>query len=284
MSDINLKFDKLKNILRECGSVTVAFSSGVDSTFLVKTAREVLGKEKVLAITVASAFIPANELMEAEEFCIKNDINHKILKFDVLSDDEITANPYNRCYICKKAIFSMIKETVEELGFSETVICEGSNIDDTGDYRPGMQAIKELGIKSPLMEAGLSKSDIRMLSKEMNLNTWNKPSAACLASRCAYDERITEEKLKMVEKAEDYLKSKGFSQLRVRIHGNDSYIARIELSNEELIKFVSELNDSGVKSEVYDYIKELGFSYITLDLKGYRVGSMNEILGNKAKS
>lgn len=267
------KLDKLKRILKECGRVTVAFSSGVDSTFLLKVARETLPRENVIAITISSAFTKRNELSEAIEFCNKNDIYHEIVDVDILSVPEIKMNPDNRCYICKKRIFEQIIKRSK--GY---VVCEGSNVDDMSDYRPGMQAIKELEVRSPLREAGLTKDEIRKLSRQMNLPTWDKPSAACLASRLAYGEEITIQKLKCVDRAEDRLLKYGFRQFRVRVHGEgDNLIARIELTPEDMKKAFA---DDSIREEISDSIKKEGFRFVTIDLSGYRMGSMNEMLNS----
>lgn len=278
------KLAELKRILQECGRVTVAFSSGTDSTFLLKVAIDTLGTENVLAVTMASCFMPEREIKEAKEFCESQGINHEIIEVDVLSIPEISSNPADRCYYCKKNIFSRIIDLSSKHNIS--TVLEGANADDTSDYRPGMRAVKELCVKSPLLEAGLTKSEIRAMAKELSLYNYNKPSAACLASRISYGDRITAEKLKMVEKAEEYLAEAGFSKYRVRLHeiNQDScYIARIELSLKEdmelLISLMKQENsDTSDNARVFKKIKELGFAYVTLDMFGYRMGSMNEIL------
>lgn len=257
------KLDELKKYLRGLGKVAVAFSGGVDSTFLLSVAHEVLG-DNVLALTAASKFIPRRELDEAKKFCAAVGIKQIIFEADVLNINGIENNPANRCYLCKRALFENFLRLAED-----KILVEGSNTDDDGDYRPGMRALAELKIKSPLREVGLSKAEIRELSREMNLPTWNKPSMACLASRFVYGEPLTEEKLSQVEAAEEFLLSTGFTQLRVRIHGN---LARLEVSPENFSKL---LNLRGV---IVDKLKSLGFTYVTLDLQGYRVGSMNETL------
>ncbi len=265
MTEIYRKLSDLRKLLKSFGSAFIAFSGGVDSTFLLKVAHEELG-EKVVAVTVVSPLIPKKEALDAANFCKKENVRHFVLELDPLKIPGFKENPENRCYICKKEIFNKIKDLASENGIF--TVCDGSNADDTGDYRPGMQAIHELGIKSPLLECGLTKNEIRILSKEMDLPSWNKPSAACLASRFVYGEEITEKKLKMVEKAEDFLHEKGFSQQRVRIHGEN--LARIEVMPEDFEKILE------VKDKIDNYFRSLGFKYVTLDIQGFRSGSMNE--------
>ena len=257
------KLDDLKKNLRGLGEVAVAFSGGVDSTFLLKVAHDVLG-DKVLALTAASVFIPRSELEAAKKFCTENKIRQTIFEADVLSIEGIKDNPAERCYLCKRELFKNFLRLAED-----KILVEGSNKDDEGDYRPGMKALAELKIKSPLREVGLYKSEIRTLSEELNLSTWNKPSMACLASRFVYGERLTAEKLSKVEAAEEFLSGAGFNKLRVRVHGN---LARIEILPEDFSKLMTE------RGELVDKLKSLGFDYVTLDLQGYRVGSMNEPL------
>ena len=266
--DINEKFEKLKNYLSSLESVVVAFSSGVDSTFLLKTAHDVLG-DKVIAVTAESCSFPKRELNEAKLFCQKEGIKHIVVESEELEIDGFCKNPVNRCYLCKKELFEKITEIAKENNIKNIV--EGSNIDDNGDYRPGLQAVAELNIKSPLRYAELNKNEIRELSKKLELNTWDKQSFACLSSRFVYGEEITKEKLSMVDKAEQLLLDLGFHQLRVRIHGT---IARIEVLPDEFPKLIEEKNRLKIVTEFEKY----GFTYISMDLKGYRTGSMNETL------
>ena len=262
------KIGILRDYLTSLESVAVAFSGGVDSTFLLKTAHDVLG-ENAIAVTISSSLIPERELDEAKNFCSENKIPQIICKVNELEIEGFKDNPKNRCYICKKHLFSKILEIARQNNISNVI--EGSNVDDLGDYRPGLKAIEELGIKSPLKFAGLKKSEIRELSQKLNLKTWNKPSFACLASRFVYGEEITKQKLKMVEKSEELLRNSGFNQFRVRIHGN---IARIEILPEDFKKIIQD----ETRIKIYDELKNFGFSYVTLDLKGYRTGSMNELI------
>ena len=272
--DINEKFEKLNNYLSSHESVVVAFSSGVDSTFLLKTAHDVLG-DKVIAVTAESCSFPKRELNEAKLFCQKEGIKHIVVESEELEIDGFCKNPVNRCYLCKKELFEKITEIAKENNIKNIV--EGSNIDDNGDYRPGLQAVSELNIKSPLRYAELNKNEIRELSKKLELNTWDKQSFACLSSRFVYGEEITKEKLSMVDKAEQLLLDLGFHQLRVRIHGT---IARIEVLPDEFPELIEEKNRLKIVTEFEKY----GFTYISMDLKGYRTGSMNETLGENDKT
>ncbi len=261
---MDTKLKQLKKYLKSLESVIVAFSSGVDSTFLLKVAHDVLG-ENAIAVTAKSCSFPNRELNEAIEFCKKENIKHIIVASEELEIDGFKNNPPNRCYLCKKELFGKIQSIAKENGIKN--IIEGSNLDDEGDYRPGVNAIRELGIKSPLREIGLTKQEIRELSKELKLPTFDKPSFACLSSRFVYGETITKEKLKMVDKAEQFLIDLGFHQVRVRIHSN---IARIEVEPYEMQKIMDNHNLIAHK------LKEFGFTYVTLDLLGYQMGSMNK--------
>nr|WP_295263510.1 ATP-dependent sacrificial sulfur transferase LarE [uncultured Blautia sp.] len=271
MVTIHDKYKVLQENLKALGSVAVAFSSGVDSTFLLKAAQEALG-DKVIAVTASSCSFPKRELEEAKAFCEKNGIRQIIVESEELDIDGFRQNPKNRCYLCKHELFEKIWKIAKENGMN--AVAEGSNMDDNGDYRPGLIAVKELGVSSPLRQAELSKAEIRELSREMGLPTWDKQSFACLSSRFVYGETINEKKLGMVDKAEQLLLDMGFHQVRVRIHGN---IARIEVLPEEIAKIVEEENRMKIASK----LKEYGFDYVTLDLLGYRTGSMNETLEDK---
>lgn len=267
------KYEKLKSIIKDCGKIAIAFSGGVDSTFLTKVAKDVLG-ENAVAVTISSILVTDDELKEADDFCKVENIEHLIYKADVLSIPGFEDNPPDRCYICKKAIFTNVQNLVGERGIS--VIAEGTNVDDDGDYRPGMRAIKELGVRSPLKEAGLTKAEIMELSCMLGLKTWNKPSCACLASRFAYGEVINKDKLDMIYSAECYIRSLGFEQFRVRLQDG---IARIELRPADIQKFI----ENGIKDKVSEKLHALGFKYVSLDLDGYRLGSMNEVLNRQER-
>ena len=257
---ISDKLERLENYLRGLGSVAIAFSGGVDSTFLLKVSHDTL-VDKVLALTAASVFVPRSELDAAKKFCADNGIRQIIFEANVLNVEGIKENPADRCYLCKRALFENFLRLAED-----KILVEGSNTDDASDYRPGMRALAELNVKSPLREVGLSKSEIRELSRALNLPTADKPSMACLASRIPYGEPLTAKKLSQVEAAEEFLRVAGFNQLRVRVHGN---IARIEVLPDEFSKLLK------LRVEISARLKGLGFDYVTLDLQGYRTGSLN---------
>lgn len=259
------KFEKLTEILSGCGRLAVAFSSGVDSAFLLYAAHEALG-DNAAAFVAVSPLFPRREREEARAFAERYGITVEEVFPELLGSEAFRINPPDRCYHCKKLLLGAVTEAAAEKGFALTA--EGSNADDRSDYRPGMRAVKELGVISPLMEAGLTKKEIRELSRKFGLPTWDKPSMACLASRIAYGEAITADKLLSVERAEELLRSLGLGQLRVRLSGDT---ARIETGKEDMKKIL----DS--KDLITEGLHALGFKFVSLDLDGFRSGSMNRV-------
>nr|WP_114299597.1 ATP-dependent sacrificial sulfur transferase LarE [Anaerobacterium chartisolvens] len=266
--NLDQKFNVLRLNIERMGSLAVAFSGGVDSTFLLKVAHDILGS-RAIAVTARSSTYPEREFREAVDFVKGLGAKHVVIVSEELDIEGFSDNPVNRCYFCKKELFTKINNVARENNIEH--VADGSNVDDLGDYRPGMAAVEELGVTSPLREAGLTKEDIRVLSKDMGLPTWDKPAFACLSSRFPYGQKITREKLGMIDRAEQLLLDLGFKQVRVRHHGE---VARIEVSSEERSKFFS----IDLMDRIYTSFKEIGFSYTALDLKGYRTGSMNETL------
>ena len=268
--ELSDKYSNLCAALSREKKLAVAFSAGVDSTLLLKAAVNTLGNENVLAVTALSASFPEREADEADVFTRGIGVSRITVEVDQLSIPGFRENPADRCYLCKKVLFTRMMEVAREQGFE--VMAEGSNVDDLSDYRPGLKAIEELGVRSPLREAGLTKAEIRELSSELGLPTWNKPSFACLATRFVYGETISDEKLRRVELGERLLQDLGFKQFRVRIHGEEGRLARIEVLPGDLEKLL------GLRQEIAAEFRSVGFDYTAVDLEGYRTGSMNEAL------
>ena len=273
-NDLASKYQDLQNILKKMGRVLIAFSGGVDSTLLLKVAKDVLFDE-VLAVTALSETTPRHERKDAIDFAKALEAKHLQLKTHELKLPEFVKNPENKCYICKKDRFGGLIEIAKNKGYHHVI--DGGNQDDHRDYRPGIMATQELGVRSPLSEAKLSKKEIRALSKQLNLPTWNKPSYACLASRIPYHSPITPEKLSQVDAGEEFLRELGLSgQIRVRHHQE---IARLEIEAKDL----PQLMQFEMRNRVTEFFKGLGFKYITLDLEGYNMGSLNRVIASAQK-
>ncbi|MFC1823573.1 ATP-dependent sacrificial sulfur transferase LarE [Thermodesulfobacteriota bacterium] len=262
------KYDQLKDIITQAESVALAFSGGVDSTFLLKVCVDVLG-DKVLAVTARSSTYPKRELQEALELAEQIGCRQLMIESEELDVPGFSDNPPNRCFLCKQELFSKIKDLADQEGIQS--VFDGSNADDPDDFRPGRMAARRLGVRSPLEEAGLTKQEIRSLSRKLNLPTWDKPSFACLSSRFPYHTKITRPSLQQVEMAESFLWDLGMRIFRVRHHDT---IARLELGEKEM----ELLQEGDLKDQVVQHLKELGYQYVTLDMEGYRTGSMNETL------
>lgn len=276
MSDAHIKLTQLQDRLRGLGSVLIAFSGGVDSSFLLKAAFDTLAPMggRVLAVTATSSTYPVRELEEARSIARLTGAEHRVIESEELDIAGFADNPPNRCYYCKGELFGKLAAIARHEGIA--AVLDGANADDALDYRPGAQAAREAGVVSPLKEAGLTKAEIRELSKEMGLPTWNKPAFACLASRFPYGETITQSKLSKVELAEEALRALGFNQIRVRFHGD---VARIELNSGEIARAI----EPEISSQIYRRFKEIGFTYVTVDIMGYRIGSMNETIASSSK-
>jgi len=263
-----VKYDRLVELLRELDSVVVAFSGGVDSTLLARAARDALGERAVL-VTADSETYPASELDEARRLGALLDMRHLVVRTEELQNPEYARNPVNRCFFCKEELFARLAPIAEREGCRALVY--GANMDDLGDHRPGMQAARERGVRAPLIEAELWKEEIRTLSRELGLPTWDKPSFACLSSRFQYGDRITAEKLRQVDAAEAFVRSLGFRQFRVRHHDR---LARIEVSHDEIAR----LWEDGRREAIVKRLRELGYVYVAVDLAGFQSGSANLLL------
>lgn len=262
------RYEKLRAILKEMGSVVIGFSGGVDSTFLSYTAHGVLG-DQALAVTAVSPTLPESEERDARDMAASIGIRHLVVHSTEFSDPEFVKNPKNRCYICKKIRFTALVNLAKQEGFHWVV--DGGNVDDLGDFRPGMKALEEMAdaVRSPMIEAGITKADIRALSQELGLRTWNKQSAACLASRIPYGVELTPQRLSMIDKAEQYIAPYITGSLRVRYHGD---VARIEVREDEIPAILAHRKD------IVQALRRCGFTYVSLDMGGYEMGSLNEVI------
>ena len=267
------KYDRLKNGLAKMGRVLVAFSGGVDSALLLKTARDVLGRN-VLAVIATSETYPTREVRAARALARRLAVRTKVIHTEELRNPDFAANAPDRCYHCKRELFSALRGIAEQEGLA--FVLDGANADDRSDFRPGSRAGRELGVRSPLQQAGLSKTEIRTLSRALGLPTWNKPSLACLASRFPYHTRIEPEGLRRVGRAEEFLRRLGLRQLRVRDHGS---VARVEVETADFAKLLA----PRARARLTRYFKKLGYTYVTLDLDGYRTGSLNEPLRRRPR-
>lgn len=259
----NKKIEKLEGLFKQSDSILLAFSGGVDSTFLLYTLA-IKFKLKVRALTIKTPYIPRWELDEAVSFCREHNIEHEVINMPF--PDSVISNPPDRCYRCKKILFTRLKEYAELHRFN--IIVDGSNADDTSDYRPGMRALKELNIVSPLLETGISKAEIRNHLKKWGLEIWNKPAYACLLTRIPHNIHVDEKILSRIEEAEIYIKNLGFPGTRVRVHGE---VARLECRAEQ----ISEISENIIRNKIISKLKHMGFQYVSLDLEGYRMGSLN---------